>query len=137
MCFIGKEAQNFILKFGQIFLWRETVLRAHGMKSDEKHFFCCQIYAIVWGKMVHVVIDRYFSLFLKSLKIFPSPRLSLMVPLLKPSCELRTIYFRIQKKKTLNKPGQVFISIIFLNFSFFNFAGFNKNHSQIQRSTLW
>ena len=38
MCFIEKETQNFILKFREIFLWRETVLRAHGMKSDEKPF---------------------------------------------------------------------------------------------------
>ena len=42
--------------------------RAHGMKSDEKPFFC-QIYGIFGGKMVHVVIDRYVSLFLKGLKI--------------------------------------------------------------------
>ena len=59
----------------------ETVLRASGMKSDEKPFFC-QIYAIVWGKMVHVVIDKNFSLFLKSLKTFLNPRLSLIVPLI-------------------------------------------------------
>ena len=50
------------------------------MKSDENLFFC-QIYAIVWGKMAYVVIDRYFSLFLKGLKIFLNPRLSLIVPL--------------------------------------------------------
>ena len=69
MCFIEREHQNFILKFREIFLWRETVLRAHRMKSDEKPFFC-QIYGIVWGKMVLVVIDRHFSLFLKGLMIF-------------------------------------------------------------------
>ena len=57
------------------------MLWAHEMKSDEKPFFC-QIYAIFWGKMVHVVIDRYFSLFLKGLKIFPNPKLSLIVPLI-------------------------------------------------------
>ena len=71
-CFIERGIQNFILKFREIFLWRNTVLRAHGMKSDEKPFFC-QIYAIFChfeGKMVHVVIDRYFSLFLKGFKIF-------------------------------------------------------------------
>ena len=45
MCFIERETQNFILKFREIFLWRETVLRAHGMKSNEKPFFC-QIYVI-------------------------------------------------------------------------------------------
>ena len=52
------------------------MLRAHGMKSDEKPFFC-QIYAI-YEEMVQVVINRYFSLFLKSLKFFLSPRLSLI-----------------------------------------------------------
>ena len=45
MCFIDRETRNFILKFREIFLWRETVLGAYGMKSDEKPFFC-QIYAI-------------------------------------------------------------------------------------------
>ena len=71
MCFIERETQNFKLKFREIFLWRETILRAHGMKSDEKPIFC-QIYATVRGKTVglYVVIDRYFSLFLKGLKIF-------------------------------------------------------------------
>ena len=46
MGFIEREKQNFILIFREIFLWRETVLRAHEMKSDEKPFFC-QIYVIV------------------------------------------------------------------------------------------
>ena len=40
MCSIERETENFILKFREIFLWRETVLRAHGMKSDEKPFLC-------------------------------------------------------------------------------------------------
>ena len=43
---------------------------AHGMKSDEKPFFC-QIYAIfLRGKIVHVVIDSYFLYFWRVLKIF-------------------------------------------------------------------
>ena len=46
MCVVERETQNFILKFREIFLWRETVLRAQGMKSDEMPFFC-PIYAIV------------------------------------------------------------------------------------------
>ena len=54
--------------------------RVYRMKCEEKPFFC-QIYAIVWGKMVHVVIDRYFSLFVKGLKIFLNPRLSPIIPL--------------------------------------------------------
>ena len=49
MCFIEKETQNFILKFTEVFLWTKTVLRAHGMASDEKPFFS-QIYLIFWGK---------------------------------------------------------------------------------------
>ena len=49
MCFIERETQTFILKFREISQKRETVLRAHGMKSDEKPFFC-QIYVIFWGK---------------------------------------------------------------------------------------
>ena len=43
MCFTEKEAHNFILKFRKIFPWREAVLRAHGIKADEKPFFS-QIY---------------------------------------------------------------------------------------------
>ena len=81
MCFIERETQNSILRFREIFLWKETVLSAHGIKSDEKLFFC-QIYAIFWAKTVCVVIDRYYSLFLKGLKIFLNPRLSLIVPLM-------------------------------------------------------
>ena len=45
MCFVEKETRNFILTFMAFFPWKETVLKAHGMKSDEKPFFC-QIYAI-------------------------------------------------------------------------------------------
>ena len=45
MCFIERETRNFVLKFREIFPWGEAVLRTHGMKSDEKPFFC-QTYAI-------------------------------------------------------------------------------------------
>ena len=62
MCFIERERKTFILKFKEIFPWRETVLRAHRMKSDERPFFC-QIYAIFFLQMVHIVIDRYFLYF--------------------------------------------------------------------------
>ena len=79
-CFIERGTQNFILKFRNISLWRETVLSTHGMKSDEKLIFC-RIYAIIWEKIAHVMIDRYFSLFLKGYKIFLNPWLSLIVPL--------------------------------------------------------
>ena len=37
------------------------MLRAQGIKPDEKQFFfSCQIYVIFLRKMVNVVIDRYF-----------------------------------------------------------------------------
>ena len=45
MCFIEREPQNIILKFSKIFPWRETVLRAHGMKWFDLIFVengtCC------------------------------------------------------------------------------------------------
>ena len=40
MCFIERGTQNCILNYREIFRWRETVLRAQGMKSDENLFFC-------------------------------------------------------------------------------------------------
>ena len=56
--------------------------RANRMKSDRKLFFC-QMYAIFGEKMEHVVINMYFSLFLKGLKIFLNLMLSsLIVPLM-------------------------------------------------------
>ena len=36
--------------------------------------------------MLHIVIDRYFSLFLEGLKIFLNPWRSLIVPLSGPGC---------------------------------------------------
>ena len=71
MSFIERERSNFILKIKGDFPWRETVLRAHRMKSDEKSFFsqicaCCN-----W--------QVFFSLFLT---IFLNLRLSLIVPLI-------------------------------------------------------
>ena len=80
MCFIERETLNFILTFRDIFPWRETALRAHVTKSDEKSFFC-QIYVIFLEKMVHFVNDRYFSLLLKVFEHFLNLRLSLIVPL--------------------------------------------------------
>ena len=66
LCVLLKEKHEaLILKFREYFPWRETVLRAHGMKSDEKPCFFI-----------------YFSLFLKKgLEIFLNPKLSLIVPL--------------------------------------------------------
>ena len=40
MYFIEREARNCIIQFREIFPWRETVLMAHRMKSDEKPFLC-------------------------------------------------------------------------------------------------
>ena len=72
---IERETKNFVLKFTEIFLWRETVLRANEMKSDETPFSINFL-----GKIVHDVIDRYFALFLKGLKIFLHPWPSLIAP---------------------------------------------------------
>ena len=38
MYLIESATCNFILKFKEIFPWRETVLRVHRMKSDESRF---------------------------------------------------------------------------------------------------
>ena len=43
--------------------------------------------------MVHVVINKYFSLFLKGLKIFLNPRLSLIVPLRAHDWQRLKVYF--------------------------------------------
>ena len=50
MCFMEKETRKFIQNFREIFLWRETVLGAHEMKSNEKQFFC-QIYVTFLRKI--------------------------------------------------------------------------------------
>ena len=73
MCFIGKETHLFILKFMEIFPWRGIVLRAHGMKSDEKLFFV-KFMRFFEKKMVQVVIKKYFSLFLKNFEDFSEPK---------------------------------------------------------------
>ena len=49
MCFIERETQTFILKFKEIFQWRETGLMAHGMKFEETPR-SCQIYAFFGEK---------------------------------------------------------------------------------------
>ena len=82
MRLVLKETQNFIKKFREIFSWRETVLRAHRMKSDDKKLISCQIYVIFLEKMVHVVIDRYFSSYLMGFEDFLNLILSLIVPLM-------------------------------------------------------
>ena len=72
MRFIERETHNFNSKFIQL-SHGENLLSVHGIKSDEKSFFC-QIYVIFGSKMVHVVIDGYFSLFLKGFKVFFKPQ---------------------------------------------------------------
>ena len=52
MCCIEREMQNFILNLGK-FSHGENSAWAHGMKSDEKLFFC-HIYAVFrekWGML--------------------------------------------------------------------------------------
>ena len=69
MCFVERETQNFILKLREIFTWRETVPRAHGVKSDGKTVLLSNLCNFL-RYMKHVVIDRYFSLFLKGFEEF-------------------------------------------------------------------
>ena len=55
------------------FYWKRKIERnsaqAPQNESDEKPFFC-QTDAIFWEKMVYVVIDRNFALFLKGFEDF-------------------------------------------------------------------
>ena len=63
MCFMEKETWNVILKFGDIFPWRDS---AQGQRNEIwwKAVFC-QIYVRFFEKKRYVVIETYFSLFLK------------------------------------------------------------------------
>ena len=60
--FIIRETQNFILKIREIFRWRETVLRTHGMKSDEKPFFCQISVIFLFDPFGSKLIFRFHSL---------------------------------------------------------------------------
>ena len=68
LCVLLRETQNFILKFREIFPSRETALRIHRIKSDEKLFYVNFRHFL--EKMVHVVMDRYFSLLLVGFEDF-------------------------------------------------------------------
>ena len=85
MCFIEREPQNFVLKFRGIFLWRETMLRGHRMKSDEKPFFS-QTYAIVRGKIWYMMWLTGIFLISERFEDFFNPRLSPIVPLTQVLC---------------------------------------------------
>ena len=56
------------------------MLRANGMRSDEKLFFC-QIYVIFWEKWYMSWLTGMFLYLWRGLKVFLNPRLSLIVPL--------------------------------------------------------
>ena len=77
MSFIVRETQNFILKLREIFPWRETVFRAHIVKSEEKLFFC-QIYVILRKNGTCCDWQVFFFI---SEEFFLNLRLSLIVPL--------------------------------------------------------
>ena len=62
-----RETHNLILKFREI-SHEEKLLRADGMKSDEKHFFC-QIYAS-FEKNCTFCDSQVFFKFLKGFKDF-------------------------------------------------------------------
>ena len=69
MCCIERETRNLILKFREIFPWEETVLGSKEW-NPMKSRFSVKFMQFILRKMVHVVNDRYFPLFLKGLKIF-------------------------------------------------------------------
>ena len=81
MRFVERETQNFIKKFREIFSWRETVL---GLTEWNliKSWFPVKSMRFFWEKMVHVVIDRYFSSYLMGFEDFLNLILSLIVPLM-------------------------------------------------------
>ena len=62
LCVLLKEKHE---TFREIFPRRETVLRAHRIKSDEKPFLCdiFFFFFLRGGAMVHIVTDRYFLYF--------------------------------------------------------------------------
>ena len=75
MCFIERETHNFILQFREIFLWRETVLRAHRLKS-----------AVFLSNLCDCVREKWYLLWLTGIflyiwKVLRFLRLSLIVPL--------------------------------------------------------
>ena len=69
LCVLLKEkTENLTIKFKEIFPWTETMLMAHRIKSDKKPFSVKSMYFL--RKMVHVVIERYFPLYLKGFEDF-------------------------------------------------------------------
>ena len=85
MCFVKGATRNFILKFSEIFPWRETVLRSRGMKSDLKPFYG-QILGNFSRKKMELSnmlwLTDIFFLFLKGFEdFFLNPKRLLIVPL--------------------------------------------------------
>ena len=71
--------------------------------------------------MEHVVIDRYFSLFLKGLKIFLNPRLSLIGPLIQYSLwssETHIIMHNVKLESTEILEISFFLFFYIYSFSF-------------------
>ena len=50
MCFTEREIQTFILKFGELFSWSETGLKAHG-SNLKKGRFLSNLTAHKWQKL--------------------------------------------------------------------------------------
>ena len=73
MCFIERETQNCILKFREIFPWKEPALMSAEWNLMKSHF-SVKYMQFFWEKLLHVAIDRYFSLFLKGFEGFPQPK---------------------------------------------------------------
>ena len=68
MCFTEREAQNFKVKFREIFPWRQTVLRAHRMNLM-KSCFSVKFMRLL-GETGTSCDWQVFSLFLKGFEEF-------------------------------------------------------------------
>ena len=70
MHLIERETHNFILKFRELIPRRETVLRAPKKLNLMNSHVSVKFMQFFEKKVVHVVIDRYFSLFLTGFENF-------------------------------------------------------------------
>ena len=67
--FFEKETENFILKFKGNFPMERKSAQGPQDESDGKPFLCQKLWFLK-EKLAHVVIDTYFSLFLKCFEDF-------------------------------------------------------------------
>ena len=81
MVFIERETQNFILKFRKIFSYGEKQCSEPAEWNLTKSHFSVKFMWLFEKKWYMLWLTGIFALFLKGLKIFLNPRLSLIVSL--------------------------------------------------------